>query len=68
VAAVGPEPGSADHQALPESAPAYAAIARRRGKKIATIAVARRLLTRACHLLAEQAAGTPGTTPQTSAV
>src|SRR5437773_10143810 len=47
----------------PEFAPAYAAIARRRGKKIATIAIARKLLTRAWHLLAEQAAGTPGPTP-----
>jgi hypothetical protein len=30
----------------------YAAIARRRGKKIATIAISRKLLTRAYHLLA----------------
>jgi hypothetical protein len=37
--------------------------AKRRGKKIATIAIARKLLTRACHLLAEaQSAGTPSTT------
>jgi len=43
----------------PELAGTYAAIARRRGKKIATIAVARKILTRACHLLASaQAAGT----------
>jgi transposase len=42
----------------PEFADSYAAIAKRRGKKIATIAVARKLLTRAWHLLAEmQAAG-----------
>jgi len=35
----------------------------RRGKKIATIAIARRLLTHACHLIADaQAARTPGTT------
>ena len=47
----------------PEFAAAYAAIARRRGKKIATIAVARKLLTRAWHLLSQpQAAGT-GTLP-----
>ena len=39
----------------PEFAAAYAAIAKRRGKKIATIAIARKLLTRAYHLLAEQA-------------
>ncbi len=37
----------------PEFAASYAAIARRRGKKIATIAIARKLLTRAWHLLAE---------------
>jgi transposase len=35
----------------PEFAATYAAIAKRRGKKIATIAVARKLLTRAWHLL-----------------
>jgi transposase len=36
----------------PEFAATYAAIAKRRGKKIATIAIARKLLTRAYHLLA----------------
>jgi Transposase IS116/IS110/IS902 family len=36
----------------PGFAATYAAIARRRGKKIATIAIARKLLTRAWHLLA----------------
>ena len=36
----------------PQFAATYAAIARRRGHKIATIAVARKLLTRAYHLLA----------------
>ena len=46
----------------PQFADSYAAIARRRGKKIATIAIARKLLTRACHLLAAQAAGASGTT------
>jgi len=45
----------------PEFAGTYAAIARRRGKKIATTAIARKLLTRAYHLLAAQAAATPGT-------
>jgi transposase len=35
----------------PESAAACAAIAQRRGKKIAAIAIARKLLTRAWHLL-----------------
>ena len=36
----------------PEFAATYAAIAKRRGRKIATIAIARKLLTRAWHLLA----------------
>ena len=45
----------------PEFAATYAAISKRRGKKIATIAIARKLLTRAWHLLAgAQAAQTPG--------
>jgi transposase len=55
----------------PQFAPTYAAIARRRGKKIATIAIARKLLTRACHLLAsaQAAANTPAasTTPSAAA-
>ncbi len=37
----------------PDFAASYAAIARRRGKKIATTAIARKLLTRAWHLLAD---------------
>jgi transposase len=37
----------------PEFAATYAAIAKRRGKKIATIAISRKLLTRAWHLLAD---------------
>jgi transposase len=46
----------------PEFAATYAAISKRRGKKIVTIAIARKLLTRAWHLLADaQAAQTPGT-------
>jgi transposase len=36
----------------PEFSAAYTAIAKRRGKKIATIAISRKLLTRAYHLLA----------------
>ena len=40
----------------PQFAAAYQAIAQRRGKKIATIAVARKLLTRAWHLLADMQA------------
>jgi hypothetical protein len=39
----------------PQFAATYQAIARRRGKKIATTAVARKLLTRAYHLLTETA-------------
>jgi len=39
----------------PEFAATYTAIAKRRGKKIATIAIARKLLTRAYHLLAAAA-------------
>ncbi|MFF4148438.1 hypothetical protein ACFY0A_46135 [Streptomyces sp. NPDC001698] len=35
----------------PEFAASYQRLARRRGKKIATTAIARRLLTRAYHLL-----------------
>jgi hypothetical protein len=37
----------------PDFAAGYQAIARRRGKKIATTAIARKLLTRAWHLLAD---------------
>jgi transposase len=37
----------------PEFEATYSAIARRRGKKIATIAISRKLLTRAYHLLAD---------------
>src|SRR6266568_13158 len=39
----------------PEFSATYAAIAQRRGKKIATIAISRKLLTRAWHLLATTA-------------
>ena len=47
----------------PEFSATYAAIAKRRGKKIATIAIARKLLTRAYHLLAAAQAGqAPATT------
>ena len=41
----------------PEFAASYAAIARRRGRKIATIAIARKLLTRAYHLLTDASSG-----------
>ena len=49
----------------PEFAAAYSSIAKRRGKKIATLAIARKLLTRAWHLLAS-AQATPATTPTAS--
>jgi len=48
----------------PEFAASYAAIARRRGKKIATIAIARKLLTRAWHLLNDMQAADAGTPPR----
>ena len=37
----------------PEFAPAFQRIAKRRGKKIATTAIARKLATRAWHLLTD---------------
>jgi transposase len=48
----------------PEFAASYAAIAKKRGKKIATIAIARKTLTRAWHLLAEMHAADASTPPQ----
>src|SRR5690242_10913631 len=48
----------------PEFAAAYQAIARRRGKKIATIAIARKLLTRAWHLLNDMQAADAATPPR----
>ena len=45
----------------PDFAAAYAAIARRRGNKIATIAIARKLLTRAWHLLNQMQAAEAST-------
>jgi hypothetical protein len=45
----------------PEFSATYAAIAKRRGKKIATIAISRKLLTRAWHLLAAAQAPGPAT-------
>ena len=48
----------------PEFAATYAAIAKRRGKKIATIAIARKLLTRAYHLLADMQATGASEPPQ----
>ena len=41
----------------PQFAAGYQAIARRRGKKIATTAIARKLLTRAYHLLTDATSG-----------
>jgi hypothetical protein len=60
---VGPlDPGRGGQTAKrhPDFAAGYQAIARRRGKKIATTAIARRLLTRAYHLLTD---ASPATTP-----
>jgi transposase len=48
----------------PEFAASYAAIAKRRGKKIATIAISRKLLTRAYHLLADMQATSTNEPPQ----
>jgi transposase len=45
----------------PQFAATYSSIARRRGKKIATIAIARKLLTRAWYLLAEMQAADAAT-------
>jgi hypothetical protein len=45
VAAVGAQPGAQTAKRSPEFAATYTAIAKRRGKKIATIAIARKLLT-----------------------
>src|SRR6266480_4655437 len=47
----------------PDFAATYQAIAHRRGKKIATTAIARRLLTRAYHLLTEAEITTPAPAP-----
>jgi transposase len=47
----------------PQFAASYQTIAKRRGKKIATIAVARKLLTRARHLLAEMQAAEASAPP-----
>ena len=47
----------------PDFAGPYAAIAKRRGTKIATIAISRKLLTRAYHLLAAQAASATANAP-----
>jgi len=48
----------------PDFAATYSSIAKRRGKKIATIAIARKLLTRAWHLLAELQAADASTPPR----
>jgi transposase len=64
LAAVGAEPGRAGRQRSPDFAASYPAIARRRGKKIATIAIARKLLARAWHLLADMQATGPATPPR----
>jgi transposase len=48
----------------PDFAATYSSIARRRGKKIATIAISRKLLTRAWHLLAELQPADASTPPR----
>jgi transposase len=48
----------------PEFAATYSSIAKRRGTKIATIAIARKLLTRAWHLLSELQAAEASTPPR----
>jgi transposase len=48
----------------PEFAAAYSSIANRRGKKIATIAIARKLLTRAWHLLNQMQPADASTPPR----
>ena len=48
----------------PEFAATYSSIAKRRGKNIATIAISRKLLTRAWHLLAELQAADASTPPR----
>ena len=48
----------------PDFAATYSSIAKRRGKKIATIAISRKLLTRAWHLLAELQAADASTPPR----
>jgi len=52
----------------PEFSATYAAISKRRGKKIATIAISRKLLTRAYHLLAATQESTPATSADTTGV
>ena len=48
----------------PEFATAYSSIAKRRGKKIVTIAISRKLLTRAWHLLADMQATSTNEPPR----
>ena len=48
----------------PEFSASYAVIAAKRGKKIATIAIARKLLTRAWHLLSDLQAADASTPPR----
>jgi transposase len=50
---VDPVRGDTDRQDTPAFVATYQAITRRRGKKIVTTAVARKLLTRAYHLLTD---------------
>ena len=66
LAAVGLNQAAQTAKRSPEFSATYTAIAKRRGKKIATIAISRKLLTRAWHLLAAAqapAARTDGSAP-----
>ena len=56
MAALGLEPGRADRQALSAVRRHLLEHRERRGKKTATIAISRELLTRAYHLLADMQA------------
>jgi hypothetical protein len=58
----------ADRQALPQFAVGYQAIAKRRGKKIATTAAACKLATRAWHLLTDAEAPASSHTTATATV
>src|SRR6201982_435112 len=57
-------PAAQTAKGSPAFAPAYSSIAKRRGKEIATIAIARKLLTRAWHPLSDLQAAEASTPPR----
>ncbi len=61
---MGPGQAAQTAQRSPEFSATYAVIAKHRGKKTATTAIARKLLTRACHLLADTQGRPVITTPR----